>query len=69
MSQGELWELPGGHRAIETDGSTPDTLRVMILPPGWPWFKPPQTVPRALCTRLPMRYHGGAAPETGKGPV
>lgn len=60
MSAGDLWQLPGGHRAIETEGSTPDVLRVMVIPPGWPWCKPVQEVARSLCVRVPMRYCGGA---------
>ena len=57
---GDLWEIPGGHRAIEADGSTADTLRLMVMPPGWPWLKPAQSVARDLCRKLPMRYYGGA---------
>jgi len=62
MSAGDKWQLPGGHLAIEVDGSTPDTLRVCVIPPGWAWVKPPQDVARVLCERLPMRYYGGAVP-------
>ena len=60
MSAGDRWTLPGGHSAIEVEGSTVDTLRVMIVVPGWPWPKPPQEVARVLCERAPMRYYGGA---------
>ena len=60
MTAGTLWTLPGGHRALEVSGSTRDYLRVSVITPGWPFPKPPQDVPRALCERAPMRYHGGA---------
>lgn len=63
MSAGDRWRLPGGHEAIELDGSDRDLLQVAIIPPDWPWLKPRQSVPRALCTLLPSRYLGGAVPE------
>ena len=58
-SPGTLWALPGGHRALELDGSTRDTLRLAILPPGWHWMLPAKDVARVLCVRLPMRYYCG----------
>jgi hypothetical protein len=58
VSKGDLWALPGGHRALEVDGSTRDVLRLAIVPPGWEWMLPPRDVARALCHPLPMRYYG-----------
>lgn len=62
MSAGNLWSLPGGHEAIELDGSTRDLLRVSVIVPGWPFPKPPITVARNLCKLLPLRYLKGAVP-------
>lgn len=53
---GTRWELPGGHQALEIDGSTRDTLRVCVIRPNWPFPQAPQLVSRALCKRLPSRY-------------
>jgi len=61
MSNGDLWEIPGGHRAIEVDGSTPDRLALRIIQPG-EWLQGRQIVARNLCTRLPMRYYRQADP-------
>lgn len=63
MSAGDKWALPGGHEAIEVEGSTRDTLRVMLLVPDWPFPKPPQDVVRALCQRMPSRYLHGQIPK------
>lgn len=62
MSTGDLWEIPGGHRAIEVEGSTHDVLRLAVIPPDWSWLKPPVDVARVLCTPLPMKYYKGATP-------
>lgn len=68
MSAGTLWTLPGGHRALEVDGSTRDVLRVAVLHPHWPYAGPPIEYARSLCERAPMRYYGGAPePEEGRG--
>jgi hypothetical protein len=53
---GTRWELPGGHQALEVDGSTRDTLRVCVIREHWPWPQAPQTVARDLCKRMPSRY-------------
>jgi hypothetical protein len=63
MSAGDLWELPGGHRALEVDGSTRHTLRVCIIRSNWPFPLPSQDVARNLCTRLPSRYMQGSVPQ------
>ena len=60
MTAGTLWTMPGGHKAIEVEGSTRTTLRLSVIAPGWPFPKPPVEVARCLCERAPMRYHGGA---------
>lgn len=65
---GTLWELPGGHRAIEVSGSTRDTLRVSVIAPNWPFPKPPIEYARSLCKPLPMRYYKGAVPDVGEAP-
>lgn len=59
---GDLWELPGGHRALEVSGSTRDTLRVAIIRPRWPFPSPAQEVPRNLCKRLQHRDPRVSAP-------
>jgi hypothetical protein len=64
LSAGQLWGLPGGHRAIETDGSTRDRLNLLRLEPGNPGWRPATLVPANLCTPLPMKYHGGQTPTT-----
>ena len=51
-----MWELPGGHRALEVDGSTRDLLRVCVVVQNWPFPKPPVEIVRSLCTMLPSRY-------------
>jgi hypothetical protein len=62
MSAGDRWRLPGGHEAIELDGSTRDVLRVARIVPHWPFPAPPQDVARSLCERMPSRYLRGAVP-------
>jgi hypothetical protein len=62
MTAGNRYSLPGGHEGIEVEGSTRDVLRVCVIVPNWPFPKPPQTVPRSLCTLLPSRYLKGAVP-------
>ena len=57
---GHKWAIPGGHVAIETEGSTRDSLRLLVL--SGPAWLPPKDIPRALCTPLPMRYYGGQLP-------
>lgn len=59
MAAGTKWVLPGGHNAIEIEGSTVDVLRVCIIADGWHWLKPPQDVARCLCTLAPMKYYNG----------
>lgn len=54
---GDKYILPGGHEAIEIDGSTADVLRVRIIQPGDQWLQNAINVSRALCTPAPMRYH------------
>jgi hypothetical protein len=62
MSAGTRWQLPGGHQALEIAGSTRECLRVCVIVANWPFPKPPQDVPRKLCTALPSRYLKGAVP-------
>jgi hypothetical protein len=62
MSQGDKWEMPGGHQALEVSGTTRDVLMLSIIDPKWPFLKPPVEVARVLCTPLPMRYYGGQLP-------
>lgn len=62
MTAGNLWTLPGGHEAIEVEGSTRDTLRVCVIVPNWPFPRPTTNVPRSLCTLMPSRYLKGAVP-------
>ncbi len=62
MSQGDKWQLPGGHEAIEVSGSTRDYLRVCIIKPNWPFPDAPREIARNLCTRAPMKYYGGQLP-------
>ena len=59
MSAGDLWAMPGGHRTLEMNGSSHDVLRLSVIVPGWPYPKPPVTVARNLCERLPCRYLPG----------
>jgi hypothetical protein len=66
MSAGQLWALPGGYRAIETDRSTIDRLSLLRLEDGAPAFRTAVMVPRNLCSALPMRYHGGNVPADEK---
>jgi hypothetical protein len=61
---GDKHILPGGHEAIEIDGSTAEVLRVRIIQPGDQWLQNAQSVARVLCTRAPMRYFDG---KTGRG--
>lgn len=63
MSAGQLWEIPGGHRALEVENSTRDTLRLCVIVPDWPFPKPPIQVARSLCTKLPMRYNNPTPPD------
>lgn len=63
MSAGDVWEMPGGHRALEMDGSTRTVLRLAVIVPNWPFPKPPVEVARSLCKRLPSKYLSGAVPE------
>lgn len=56
MSAGDRWEIPGMHQGIETDGSTRDMLRLMMLKQDWPFPVGIREVPRVLCKRLPSRY-------------
>lgn len=63
MSAGDLWSMPSGHRALEMNGSTNDVLRLSVIVPGWPWPKPPISVARILCERLPSRYLHGQVPK------
>lgn len=63
MSAGDLLSMPGGHQAIEMEGSTHDVLRLSVIVPGWPWPKPPISVVRSLCERLPSRYLRGQVPK------
>ncbi len=61
-SPGNKWRLPGGHEAIEVEGSTRDTLRVCVMVPRWPFPSPTINVPRNLCQLMPSRYLKGAVP-------
>lgn len=63
MSQGQLWEMPGGHRGIEVSGSTRQVLRLSVITPNWPFPKPPVEVARGLCKPLPMKYYHGNTPK------
>lgn len=63
MSAGDLWSMPGGHQALEMEGSTHDVLRLSVIVPNWPFPKPPVTVARSLCERLPSRYLHGQVPK------
>lgn len=54
---GTLWELPGGHRALEVSGSTGQILRVCVIRSNWPFPEAPREVVRSLCTQLPSRYY------------
>lgn len=56
MSAGDRWEIQGMHQGIETDGSTRDMLRLMMLKPDWPFPVGIREVPRVLCKRVPSRY-------------
>jgi len=62
VTAGTLWELPGGHHALEIEGSTRDVLRVARIVPNWPFPAPAQEVARSLCKPLPSRYLHGAVP-------
>jgi hypothetical protein len=62
LSAGQLWQLPGGARALETDRSTRDRLSLLRIEDGGQWVRPATMVPRDLCTALPMKYHGGQVP-------
>ena len=53
---GTRWRLPGGHEAIEMEGSTRTVLVVAIRKPNWPFLSPKQEVARNLCERMPSRY-------------
>jgi hypothetical protein len=63
MSAGDRWLLPDGREALELDGGQGEQLRLSPLYPGWPFPLPPIVAYRALCTRLPSQYLGGAVPE------
>lgn len=65
MTAGTRWRLPGGHEALELEGSTRDVLRLSVIVPNWPFPKPPIEVARALCEALPSRYLHGAVPTEG----
>ena len=56
MSAGDVWFIPGGHKALELDGSTRDVLRLAVIVPAWPFPKPPVEVVRSLCEKAPSRY-------------
>lgn len=68
MSQGDKWELPGGHQALEVSGSTRTVLRLSVIDPKWPFPKPPVEVARVLCKPLPMRYYHGQTHTTDDAP-
>ncbi len=61
MSVGDKWMLPGGHVGIETEGSTRDVLRVLVLRP--PCWLPAKEVARTLCEPMSMRYYHGETPK------
>jgi hypothetical protein len=52
---GDLWTMPGGHKAIEVDGSTRDTLRLRVIQQDQ-WLQNAVTCARSLCTPAEMRY-------------
>lgn len=62
---GDKFILPGGHEAIEIDGSTAEVLRVRIIQPSDQWLQNAQSVARVLCTPAPMRYYGHARSKDG----
>lgn len=68
MSAGDVWLIPGGHRALELSHSTRDVLVLSIMDPHWPFPKPPVSVPRDLCVKQPSRYHGRVMPEGEEAP-
>lgn len=62
MSAGDVWQVPGGKRALELSASTRSTLVLAVIEPTWPWPRPPVSLPREMCTRLPSRYLHGQVP-------
>jgi hypothetical protein len=52
---GDVWIMPGGHRALEVDGSTRDTLRLRVIQPDQ-WLQNAVNCARSLCTPAEMRY-------------
>jgi len=63
MSAGDVWQVPGGKRALELSSSSPRILVLAIIDEHWPFPRPPVSLPREMCTRLPSRYLHGAVPE------
>lgn len=59
---GDLWVIPGGHRAIEVEGSTDQAIRVRIIQEG-EWLQRAMMVPRELCEPGQMRYYGETSRE------
>jgi hypothetical protein len=68
MGAGDRWRLPDGREAIELDGSSGGQLRVSpFAPAGWPFqLVGSEVTIRALCVRLPSRYHTQAQPGADK---
>lgn len=63
MSAGDVWQVPGGKRALELSASTRSILVLAVIEPDWPFPRPPISLPREMCTRLPSRYLHGAIPQ------
>lgn len=66
MAAGDLWTMPGGHKGLEMEGSSPDVLRLSVIVEGWPFPKPPILVARVLCQRAPSRYLHGQVTEEAR---
>lgn len=62
MSAGDVWQVPGGKRALELSSSSPRILVLSVIEEHWPFPRPPISLPREMCTRLPSRYLHGQVP-------
>ncbi len=63
MSAGDVWQVPGGKRALELSSSSPRILVLAVIEPDWHFPRPPVSLPREMCQRLPSRYLHGAIPQ------
>jgi hypothetical protein len=69
MGAGDRWRLPDGREGIELDGSSGGQLHLAMLNanPTWPFqLTGAEVAVRALCLRLPSRYHHQAQPGADK---